>query len=184
MCVLNQMGAEVSDWDDNTDTNDGGQNSNSSSGGGLRKQLEQALTELKTLKAANETLQKEARTSKISGLLTEKKLDAKVARLIPGDIEPTKEAVDKWFEEYGDVFNIKRDETTADEGASAEGAGGENAKADMEYIQTMRQMGAVTGGAVPPAKAADLLAKINDPELTHEGLIALINAHGGGVGMG
>lgn len=179
----------MSDWDDNA--NDGGQNGNNGgNGGGLRKQLEQALDELKTLKAANESLAKESRTSKISGLLTEKKLDAKVAKLIPADIEPTKEAVDKWLEEYGDIFNIKQDDA-AGGNADADGAGANSAAPDAEdfetqqaYIATMRQMGNVTGGALPPAKAADLLAKINDPTQTQEGLIALINQHGGGAGMG
>lgn len=182
----------MSDWDDNSNDANSGQNgSNANNGGGLRKQLEDALAELKTLKTANETLQQETRRSKITDLLTAKKLDAKVAKLIPADIAPTKEAVDKWFEEYGDIFNIQQSDSGDGSTSSSATAGDQTSPADLEefeaqqhYIATMRQMGNVTGGALPPERAAELFAKINDPALTQEGLISLINQHGGGAGMG
>lgn len=179
----------MSDWDNNNDASDNGGQNNGNNGGGLRKQLEQALAELATLKTERETLQKESRQAKIAGLLTEKKLDAKVAKLIPADIDPTKEAVDKWFEEYGDVFNIQQATTDSsgsqgDQGGQQADGSSEEFEAQQAYIATMRQMGNVTGGALAPEKASELFAKINDPALTHEGLVSLINQHGGGYGQG
>lgn len=173
----------MSDWDD--DDNDGNDNSNNNSGGGLRKQLEQALAEAKQLKEANAKLQKEARTSKVSTVLAAKGLDAKVAKLIPADVAATDEAIGKWLDEFGDLFNLKQQE--AEKPAEPETVTEDDAEAfeaQQEYIATMRQMGVVGGGLLPPAKAQDLLAKINDPNMTHEGLIALISAHGGGAGSG
>lgn len=177
---------QVSDWDEDNDATDNTGNGNSN-GGALRKQLEEALKEMKALRADNEKLQKTARTQTVSTALAKKGLDAKVAKLIPADVAATDEAIGKWLEEYGDVFNLKQDETapTAEAGDNpGPDTSVEDFEAQQEYISTMRQMGNVTGGMLPPAKAQDLLAKINDPNLTAEGLVALINAHGGGVGMG
>lgn len=181
MCKLTDQ------WNDDTDSNDGG-GQQGSNGGGLRKQLEQALARLKTLEGENETLKTQTRQAAISTLLTEKKYDAKVAKLIPKDVEPTADAVKKWLDEYGDVFNIKQDDATAAETDDGNGAAGNGAAEDFdtqqEYIHAMRQMGSINGGVLPPAKVSELMAKINDPAKNKEDLIALINAHGGGVGMG
>jgi hypothetical protein len=173
-------------WDsDGTDNSGDGQQGNNG-GGGLRKQLEQALEQLKTLKSENDTLKTQTRQTAISTVVTGKGYNAKVAQLIPNTVAPTAEAVQAWLDEYGDVFNVKKDDTAgSDSGGANEGAAGDvDPDEAMEYIQTMRQMGAVNGGMMPPAKANDLLAKISNPELTKEDLIQLINAHGGGVGMG
>lgn len=176
-------------WDnDDANGNDGG-GGQQNNGGGLRKQLEQALARLKTLEGENETLKTQTRQATISDLLKEKKYDAKVAKLIPKDVAPTAEAVKAWLDEYGDIFNIKQDDDAGSEsGASTGGqgsaAGAEDFEAQQEYIHTMRQMGSINGGMLPPEKVSELMGKINDPAATKDSLIALINAHGGGVGMG
>lgn len=168
-----------------TDDDDSGQQN---SGGGLRKQLEQALAELKTLKEANGTLKEQARRTSVSTVLKDKGYNIKVAKLIPTDVEPTAEAVQKWLDEYGDVFNVQQeaatDSGTTDDAGGDVGASDVDPEEAMSYIQTMRQMGNVNGGMLAPEKSRDLLAKINDPELKHEDLIKLIEAHGGGVGLG
>lgn len=181
MCKLTDQ------WNDDTDNNDGG--GQQGNGGGLRKQLEAALARLKTVEGENETLKTTTRQAAISALVKEKSYDAKVAKLIPKDIAPTAEAVTAWLDEYGDVFNIKKDEAEgagSDAGATDQGsgAGADDFETEQEYIQTMRQMGSINGGVLPPAKVSELMAKINDPAKNKEDLIALINAHGGGVGMG
>lgn len=164
-------------------TDDGGQQNN---GGGLRKQLEQTLERLKALEGENETLKTVARTAAISGVLTDKKYPAKVATLIPATVAPTAEAVQAWLDEYGDVFNIAKDDQGSGESAAAgEPAGdAEGFEQAQEYIQTMRQMGNINGGLLPPERARELMAKITSPDLTQDGLIALINQHGGGSGSG
>lgn len=164
--------------DDNDNTGTG------NSGGALRKQLEETLARLKTLEGENANLKTQARTSAISNLLTEKKYNAKVAKLIPADVEPTAEGVQKWLDEFGDVFNVQKDAEAESGGTDEQGIEDVDTDAAMEYIQTMRQMGNVNGGMLPPDKAKDLLGKVNDPNLTQEGLLRLIHAHGGGVGMG
>lgn len=177
----------MSDWDDNADSNSGDQNNNSgnNSGGGLRKQLEQTLARLKTLEDENATLKTQTRQAAVSTLLEKKNLSAKVATLIPATVEPTEAAVDKWLEEYGEVFNIKKETTAGSEDAGGAESGTDvDFEAQQEYIQTMRQMGNIQGAVLAPVKATELLAKINDPALTHEGLIKLIEQHGGGAGMG
>jgi hypothetical protein len=64
-------------------------------------------------KANNEALEElkgfrqEQRTQKLASKLTEKGLNAKVAKLVPQDVED----VDAWLTEYGDVFGIKQAET-------------------------------------------------------------------------
>lgn len=168
---------------DQDDTGDGGQ----SNGGGLRKQLEQTLERLKVLETENSALKTQTRQTAVSALLTEKKYNPKVAKLIPDSVQPTAEAVQAWLDEYGDVFNIAKDESSgSSDGSSGTGASAsdEDSEAAMEYIQTMRQMGNVNGGLLPPERARELMAKLSSPDLTQDGLIALINQHGGGSGMG
>lgn len=169
------------------DDNSGGQQNN---GGGLRKQLEQALAELKTLKEANGTLKEQARQASVSTVLKDKGYNPKVAKLIPETVDASAEAVQAWLDEYGDVFNVQKADDGSDgssggaDGGSAGDGDGVDSDEAMAYIQTMRQMGSINGGALPPEKARDLISKINDPSLKHEDLIKLIESHGGGVGLG
>ena len=173
-----------------TDQYDTNNDDQQNSGNGLRAQLERALAELKTLKDENGSLKTQARTTSVSTVLKDKGYSEKVAKLIPAEIEPTAEAVQKWLDEYADVFNIQQQQSS-DNGNSTEdsaNSGGQSGEVDFdtaeEYIATMRQMGNINGGLLPPERAKDLLAKLNDPALTQEGLLSLITQHGGGVGMG
>jgi hypothetical protein len=66
-------------------------------------------------KANNEALEElkgfrqEQRTRTVASKLTEKGLNAKVAKLVPQDVED----VDAWLTEYGDVFGITQDGNAA-----------------------------------------------------------------------
>lgn len=57
-------------------------------------------------------LRPQVRLTTVRDVLGDLKVNPKVAKLIPSDVEPTKEAVSAWLGEYGDVLGIKREETT------------------------------------------------------------------------
>jgi hypothetical protein len=82
---------------------------NNSTGGGLRKQLEDALA---TIKAQNDRLDKFETVEKaktVAQVLTAKGMDEaralKTAALYRGDA--SQDAVGKWADEYADVFGVK-----------------------------------------------------------------------------
>jgi predicted RNase H-like nuclease (RuvC/YqgF family) len=61
------------------------------------KELEQELTSLRT----------QTRQRTVKDMLTSKGVSAKVAALIPQDIEPTEEGISGWLNEFGDVFGVQ-----------------------------------------------------------------------------
>lgn len=70
-----------------------------SSGGGLRKQLEDALAEIKSLrKEVNEA----RRTDTVTDLLKDKGIDPAVKEIIPQDADPT-----EWVEKYAHLLGAK-----------------------------------------------------------------------------
>ena len=76
--------------------------------------VKQLRTQLKAQKKANDeaaeelkAFRQERRTQTLASKLTEKGLNAKVAKLVPQDVED----VDAWLTEYGDVFGINQTET-------------------------------------------------------------------------
>lgn len=68
-------------------------------GSGLRKQLEEALGEIRSLRAQ---IDGDKRQDTVSALLKEKGLDPAVAGLIPSDADPA-----KWLEEKGHLLGVK-----------------------------------------------------------------------------
>jgi hypothetical protein len=171
------------EWDDQ---NDDGQQSNQSQGGALRKQLEAALAANTTQSEELKKLKADVRRNAISKVLEKKNISEKVAKLVPAEVEPTAEAVEEWLKEYGDVFGVKTTEDANQDSAGDAGdeAGSVDEATRQAYIAQMRQMGNVTVGAAPTGKESELLQKINDPKMTYEGLVALIEQHGGGAGSG
>lgn len=90
------------DWDD--DQNYG----QPSEGGKLRKQLEEALSELKTAKAEVSNLGKELTGLKASRALETRGLPAKAAKFMQADgIDVTdSKAVDAWLDDNKDIFSF------------------------------------------------------------------------------
>lgn len=87
----------------------------------LRKALKDAA---KTIKEKDDVLSgfsKKERATTLADVLKAKGLDnPKVTKLYPADAETTPEAVDAWLAEYGELFGIDKQETTAD--AATQGA--------------------------------------------------------------
>lgn len=152
-----------------------------SQGNGLRAQLERALSEVKELKAANATLGKQAREASISSLIQAKGLNPKIAKLIPADVESTREALDTWFEENSDLFPAAAPKEG--QGEQPEVQVEEDPEQEM-MADAMDRMANVANSGRIPGRQEDVLSKLNDPSLTQEKLLQMIAAAGGGIGSG
>lgn len=156
---------------------------NQQQGNGLRAQLERSLAEIKALKESNAALSKQAREATISSHIKEKGLNPKIAKLIPGDVESTDEAITKWFEENADLFPAPPKEGQGEgEGQSSEADDEDPEQAEL--IGQMNRMANVANAGRIPQRQEDLLAKISSADMTQEKLLELINASGGGYGSG
>ena len=114
----------------------------------LRKQREDAVNEAKALKAQLAALQSQVRTQTVAGVLKDKGVPAKVAKLVPADVEATEEAVVKWLEEFGDVFGAAAAPavtTTTGEEAPPKPGVSQEAAAQLRAIQN------VEAGGIPDA---------------------------------
>lgn len=96
----------MSDYDALTDDQD----SDSQLVKDLRAQIKSLGSENKTLKTENETFKVEKRTASVADILKAKSINPKVAALIPSDVAADEGSVDKWLEEWGDVFGVKKDD--------------------------------------------------------------------------
>lgn len=78
----------------------------------LRKMIRDAGSAYKTLQAEHQKVVTQNRSTSLRDLFDERKIPnaGKVAALAAKfDVEPTKEAVDAWLKDYGDVFGVKQD---------------------------------------------------------------------------
>lgn len=144
----------------------------------LPKELRRVIRDLKksekeaTERAVN--LERQLRTNTVTGVLAARAVPAKVANLIPSDVDATPEAIGKWLDDYGDVFGIQQ---TANESGQtvSNGAAGtvttSQPNADISAMQRMQQTAA--SGDLFSAQQA-LMTKLTDPALTKEQLEALI----------
>lgn len=80
----------------------------------LRNQLKLKAKANKELTERIAALEPQVRGASLSSILSELKVaDPRVAKLIPNDLDVTKENVEAWLNEYGDLFNIKTEETAS-----------------------------------------------------------------------
>lgn len=167
-------------FDDDNDSNDGQQQ-----GKGLRAQLEAALKKNRELEQKLQQSQKDLRREAVTRVIRDKGFKAKVAKLVPADVDPTDEAITKWLDEWGDVFGVdglKEPEQQPAQRQTVPDPADELSNA--EYAQQLAAMGATTATAQAPVKDEDLMKRILDPNTDRKALMELINAHGGGVGVG
>lgn len=151
---------------------------------GFRTQLNKVSKENKDLRDANAKLLVQVRQTAISQALSAKGIDAKVAKLVPSEIEPTPEAVEAWLADYGDLFVPKAAAEGEGTGTATDEGQGDDDSGNAEYAAQMGRISTVANGAQAPARQQDLLKQISDPNLSQEQLLSLINAHGGGFGSG
>lgn len=91
-------------WDDDDD-----QNTNDSDlVKDLRRQLRELAKARKELDTELSTLRPQVRRQSVSSVLSELGVNTKIAGILPESVDPTKEAVQKWLDDYGDLFNIQQ----------------------------------------------------------------------------
>lgn len=120
------------------------------------KQLKELQTEL-------ESLRKFQRESTISKVLSEKNINPKIAAFIPGDLDPSTEAISSWLEQYGDVFGVQQVQQ-------------QQGLQDAD-IATLRQIDAVTSSAYSLDDANDMFSALNNVQ-SQEELLELLYRQG------
>lgn len=108
-------------------------------------------------------LKQESHSRSIKDVLESKGVPPKVAKFIPTDVI-TPDQIDAWLTENSDVFGIQ---ITTDSGQAA--------NLNKENASKFERLNNATQNASSPTKDTDLLAKLNDPNLTKEALEALRN---------
>lgn len=98
----------MSDWDDEDQ-----QDSD------LVKNLRKQITELgkKNSELTNEvgTLRPQVRKTSVAEILNGLGVNSKIAALVPSDVEASKDAIESWLKEYGDVFGVTKVEAVKTE---------------------------------------------------------------------
>jgi hypothetical protein len=127
---------------------------------GLRAQLETVLAEKKALEQEVANLKGTVRSRAVADILSAKGVPAKVANLIPSEVEG-EEAVTKWLADWSDVFGIKT-ETQED---TAEKAAAIAATPEATDTQRIQDLG---NSAVAPGKLADIEARMKEAKTPAE----------------
>jgi len=104
--------------------------------------------QLKELQAELEALRKFQRETTISQVLSEKGVNPKVAKFIPADIEMSSDSINNWLTDNGELFGV-----TSPRQQSA---------VDVNDIAALRQMDAVTSGAISPDDVNDAFNIMNN----------------------
>lgn len=152
----------------------------------LRKVIKDAKAEAKAAKDEAEILRKENREIHVTNVLKSMGVPEKVAKLIPPDVT-SGEAIKSWLSDYSDVFtpSSSTPATQASTGEVANSNGQtfiENAATTAtgltpEEIANAQRMQNTASTAQPfGGKQEELMAKLNDPELTEEQFNALLKA--------
>jgi len=132
----------------------------------LRKALKDRDKEFKELQADLAKRAKADRDRDLANVLREKGVSEKVAKLYPGDAEPTAEAVDAWLVDYADVFGIEQPGTAADQAT----------------VTAAQRIAQATAGAPPAHQATDIqaladeIANAKTPE-EYNKVLAKLNMH-------
>lgn len=151
------------DWYDENDedTNQDGQNLVQN----LRAQLKAKAKTEKELADKLTALEVRVRVQDVGAVLKSAGVNEKVARLIPSDVEPTAEAVNKWLEEYKDVFGITVTETPTEP--------------DPDVVSQMTAMSNVANSGQVPGGPSNVTAQDFQSAASLEDVMALINKGGG-----
>lgn len=110
--------------------------------------------QLKELQAELESLRKFQREATVSKVLQEKGINPKIAAFIPAELEPTPDALNSWLEQYGDVFGVTPQQPQS--------------QMDPNDLAALRQIDAVTSGAISPDDVNDSFSLINGAQSREE----------------
>jgi len=104
--------------------------------------------QLKELQAELESLRKFQREATISQVLAEKGVNPKVAKFIPADIEMSSDSIGNWLADNGELFGVA--------------APVQQNAVDVNDMAALRQIDAVTSGAISPDDVNDAFNIMNN----------------------
>lgn len=110
--------------------------------------------QLKELQAELESLRRFQREATISQVLAEKGVNPKVAKFIPADIDLSSDGISNWLNDNGDLFGVA--------------APVQQSAVDMNDINALRQIDAVTSGAISPDDVNDAFNIMNNASSAEE----------------
>jgi hypothetical protein len=109
---------------------------------------------VKELEAELESLRKFQRETTVSQVLSEKGVNPKVAKFLPADIDLSSDGISAWLEEYGEVFGVA--------------APVKQNAVDPSDLAALRQIDAVTSGAISPDDVNDAYSIMNNASSAEE----------------
>ena len=110
--------------------------------------------QLKELQAELESLRRFQREATISQVLSEKGVNPKVAKFIPSDIEMSSDSISNWLTENGELFGVS--------------APTQQNAVDVNDLAALRQIDAVTSGAISPDDVNDAFSIMNNASSAEE----------------
>jgi hypothetical protein len=120
----------------------------------LREQIEKQSKALKERDDSLTKLQGQVRTQSVREILRDLGVRPKVAGLIPSDLDPTPEAVEKWVKDYEDVFGgaLRVEEKPKDSESEAAPVPPAQSSVDAATRQALGrvQSAEAAAGVVPP----------------------------------
>jgi hypothetical protein len=120
----------------------------------LREQIEKQSKALKERDDSLTKLQGQVRTQSVREILRDLGVKPKVAGLIPSDLDPTPEAVEKWVKDYEDVFGgaLRAEEKPKDSESEAAPVTPAQSSVDAATQQALGrvQSAEAAAGVVPP----------------------------------
>lgn len=152
------MSNNTQDWDDDFEFEDYDDAPQRGSSDEVLKKVRRAERakdkQLKELQAELESLRKFQREATISQVLAEKGVNPKVAKFIPADIELSSDSISNWLTDNGDLFGVA--------------APVQQSAVDMNDINALRQIDAVTSGAISPDDVNDAFNIMNNASSAEE----------------
>lgn len=146
------MSNNTQDWDDDLEFEDYDDAPQRGSSDDVLKKVRRAERakdkQLKELQAELDSLRKFQREATISQVLAEKGVNPKVAKFIPADIEMSSDSISNWLTDNGELFGVA--------------APVQQSAVDMNDINALRQIDAVTSGAISPDDVNDAFNIMNN----------------------
>lgn len=145
----------------------------------LRKQLKEALKAKESAEERASKAEKSVRTRTVSDVLKDKQANPGLARYVLQDLDdPTPEAVSAWLADNGELFGYKPPAPDPSDPAAVLGLpAGTDLPPDLVAAYQQYQASQQSGGPKPDV-SDPVTAKLNDPTLTKEQLLALIATQG------
>ena len=109
---------------------------------------------VKELEAELESLRKFQREATVSQVLAEKGVNPKVAKFIPADIEMSSDSISNWLTDNGELFGVA--------------APVKQSAVDGNDLAALRQIDAVTSGAISPDDVNDAFNIMNNASSAEE----------------